>query len=142
MMEHFTEYTDQKLQVYNYHSITSIQVSSAFIPFCAFGGKFLGQRIDNFNIPVCNSFKPRLLNDNLCYEIDLNNITNKETIKEDIKTGFVFIMDYNEDRQVINRDNFKTKEQDGFVQVIKDLEDANNHATIHLNTIGNVKYFK
>ena len=121
---------------------TNNQVSSAFIPFCAFGGKFLGQMIHNFNIPVCNSFKPRLLNDNLCYEIDLNNIRNKGTIKEDIKSGFVFIMDFNEDRQVINSDNFTKKEQDGFVQVIKDLEHENNHATIHLNTIGKVKYFK
>ena len=92
------------------------QESSAFIPFCAFGGKFLGQMIHNFNIPVCNSFKPRLLNDHLCYEVDLNNIRNKETVKEDIKSGFVFVMDYNEDRQVINRDNSTTKEEDGFVQ--------------------------
>ena len=66
----------------------------------------------------------------------------KKTFKEDIKAGFVFIMDYNEDRQVIFRENFTTNEEDGFVQVIEDIDHANNHATIHLDTIGNVKYFK
>ena len=121
---------------------TNNQVSSAFIPFCAFGGKFLGQKIYHLKIPVCNSFQPTLLNDQMCYEIELDNMTNKKTIKEDIKAGFVFIMDYNEDRQVIFRENFTTKEEDGFVQLIEDIDHANNDATIHLNTIGSIKYFK
>ena len=47
---------------------------SAFIPFCDFGGNMLqmGVKIDQFDVPVCNSFQARILNDQLCYEVDLN----------------------------------------------------------------------
>ena len=111
------------------------QVSSAFIPFCAFGGKFLGQKIHNLTIPVCNSFQPTLLNDQMCYEIELNNMTNKKTVKEDIKAGFVFIMDYNEDRQVTFNKAQRSKDDFSFVKTI-DKSDDNQHAFIYLNTRG------
>ena len=31
-----------------------------------------GVNIDQFDIPVCTSFKATILNDQLCYEVDLN----------------------------------------------------------------------
>ena len=109
---------------------------SAFIPFCAFGGNILGEKIDTFRVPVCNIFQPRVLNDQLCYETDLNNITNKKTIGKDIKVGLVFVMDYNEDRQVTFEDNSAMVEEDAFVKMLMDHE--NDHdAMIHLDTIGN-----
>ena len=116
---------------------------SAFIPFCGFGGKILGQMIPNLMIPVCDNFQPRLLNDQLCYEIDLHNITNdKNPSVEDIKSGFVFVMDYNEDREGISKDNSTIDEEDGFVKMLKEQVHDKNQATIHLDTMGNVKYFK
>ena len=47
---------------------------SAFIPFCEFAGNLsiMGVKIDEFQYPICNSFKPRVMNDELCYEVDLN----------------------------------------------------------------------
>ena len=111
---------------------------SAFIPFCGFGGKILGQMIPNLKIPVCDSFQPRLLNDQLCYEIDLHNITNDEKpSNEDVKSGFVFVMDYNEDREGVSEDNSTVDEEDGFVKMLKEQVHDENHATIHLDTMGN-----
>ena len=111
---------------------------SAFIPFCGFGGKILGQIIPNLKIPVCDSFQPRLLNDQLCYEIDLHNITNDEKLNnEDVKSGFVFVMDYNEDREGVSEDNSTVDEEDGFVKMLKEQVHDENHATIHLDTMGN-----
>ena len=52
-------------------------------------------------MPVCNSFQAKIFNDQLCYELDLNNFTNKHNVQEELKSGFNFIMDYNEDRQVL-----------------------------------------
>ena len=51
---------------------------SAFIPFCEFGGDMsaMGVKIEEFDIPVCNSFQAKVLNDQLCYKVDLNRITN------------------------------------------------------------------
>ena len=111
---------------------------SAFIPFCGFGGKIMGQMIPNLKIPVCDSFQPRLLNDQLCYEIDLHNITNDEKpSNEDVKSGFVFVMDYNEDREGVSEDNSTLDEEDGFVKMLKEQVHDENHATIHLDTMGN-----
>ena len=61
----------------------------------------MGVKIDKFDIPVCNSFQAKIFNDQLCYELDLNNFTNKHNVQEELKSGFNFIMDYNEDRQVL-----------------------------------------
>ena len=38
--------------------------------------------------------------DQLCYEVDLNKYKNYDNIEQQLKLGFVFFMDYNEDRQV------------------------------------------
>ena len=32
----------------------------------------MGIMLDLFDVPVCNSFQARILNDQLCYEVDLN----------------------------------------------------------------------
>ena len=46
---------------------------TAFIPFCSFGGDMetLGAKTEKFEAPVCNSFKTHVRNDQLCYQIDL-----------------------------------------------------------------------
>ena len=55
---------------------------SAFIPFCDFGGNMsaMGVMIDQFNHPVCNSFQAKIINDQLCYEVDLNAYYDKNNI--------------------------------------------------------------
>ena len=37
----------------------------------------MGVKIDNMDIPVCNSFQDKILNNKHCYEIDLNRFTNQ-----------------------------------------------------------------
>ena len=110
---------------------------SAFIPFCEFGGNMsaMGVKIDQFPVPVCNSFKEKILNDQLCYEIDLNKYSNKDNIKRELDAGFVFLMDYNEERQVGFEEEFTTAENDSFTSKIIE-SDHSQHAAIYLNTIG------
>ena len=74
---------------------------SAFIPFCDFGGDMmvLGIKVDNFSVPVCNSFKARVLNDQLCYEVDVNEIISESFSAKDLKLGLVLLIDENMDRQ-------------------------------------------
>ena len=56
-------------------------------------------------VPTCNSFQAIVRNDQLCFEVDLNRFSNKENIEKELSTGFFFIMDYNEDRQVYDYNN-------------------------------------
>ena len=75
---------------------------SAFIPFCSFGEdkELMGKNIKGFFTPVCTSFKAKVLDDQLCYEVDLQyykeNMTN---IREQLKTGLVLVLNINKDRQ-------------------------------------------
>ena len=59
----------------------------------------LGVKIDQFDVPVCNSFKAKILNDQLCYEVDVNKIISKPFTANDLKLGLVLLIDENWDRQ-------------------------------------------
>ena len=76
----------------------------------------MGVKIDHFDVPVCNSFQAKVLNDQLCYEVDPNKFKNFSTVDELRKRLELKIyVDINEDRQAAFKDSiFK----------------------IHLNTLG------
>ena len=110
---------------------------SSFIPFCDFGGNMsaVGVKIDQFDVPVCNSFQDKILNDQLCYEVDLNKFSNKNNIANELKLGFNFIMDYNEDRQVTFDENDEEEKEVSLASSIVE-SDQDLNAFIYLNSIG------
>ena len=92
----------------------------------------MSHRIEHLQLPVCNSFQAKILNDQLCYEVDLNDFS--ENKKHELQSGFVFIMDYNEDKQVQNDKDGHQNQMAGLVRrVVK--SNYKQKATIHLNTI-------
>ena len=102
----------------------------------------MARKTDHFEVPVCNSFQAKVLNDQLCYEVDLNKYANNNNMKKALKSGFRFILDYNEDRQVktitesmlLNKDD----QIDWFDNLNPEAEaEKDNHAFIYLDTIGN-----
>ena len=108
---------------------------SALIPFCALGGNMsaMGVKIPNFSVPVCDSFQATILNDQLCYEVDLNIFSDNDNINKELKNGFVFLLDYNEDRQKAKY--FMRPVVGNFFERMV-TTDSRNHAIIYLNTIG------
>ena len=108
---------------------------SALIPFCDFGRSksTIGNMMEDYELPVCDSFKAKVLNDQLCYEVDLHEYRNDNNIG--LKSGLVFFMDYNEDRQVILKENDNMLEDDVFVDKV-DASLDDKKASIYLNTIG------
>ena len=109
---------------------------SAFIPFCEFGGNMsaMGVYDDKLKLHVCNSFQAKILNDQLCYEVDLQNLSKSHNIDDELKLGFYFVMDYNEDRQV----TFVEEENSQSPMILSEVlvVDDHKHAFIHLDTIG------
>ena len=63
----------------------------------------MGVKIPQFDVPVCNSFKAKVLNGRLCYEVDMKDLSRKANFN-DLKKGLVFVLDYNKDRQISNED--------------------------------------
>ena len=94
----------------------------------------MGVKIDQFDVPVCNSFEAKLLNDQLCYEVDLNKFSDKKNIEKELEIGFNFLMDYNKDRQVILGQSVSKMEL-GLGKNVA-ASDHNKHAYVYLNTIG------
>ena len=95
----------------------------------------MGAMIEPFENPVCNSFKARVHNDQLCYEVDLENLKNPDTIHLQLKLGLVFFMDYNEDKQVRFENSSRADATLSMGQAI-DGYNENENAIIYLNTIG------
>ena len=118
---------------------------SAFIPFCDFGGRMsvLGESMEPYDLPVCKSFQAKIWKDQLCYEVHLDKYKNKDNIDKDLELGLVFLLDYNEDRQVKLEEHNENKENPGLFVTKVDKSKDNDNAFIYLNTIGmiyDIKY--
>ena len=109
---------------------------SAFIPFCYFGKEFIGARIQEFEIPVCNIFKSRIYLDQLCYETNLQDLKDSQKIGKQLEKGLTLILDYNEERQ-----NYNIMEQNES-QTMKELYPDNGDVSIYLDTISLLHYKK
>ena len=96
----------------------------------------MGVKIEGFHIPVCSTFQAKIFNDQRCYEVDLNKFKNEKNIKNQLKLGLSFLMDYNEDRQIPLNQTYEKVMEDGLVRRIMKFND-NQQAFIYLNTIGN-----
>ena len=110
---------------------------SAFIPFCQFGVNMsvMGVKSDEFDVPVCDVFKAKAVNDQLCYEVDPNGFKDPSHIDRDLKRGLTLLIDYNEDRQVVFDNPTSIREDDIYGQFIQSKNEE--EVIIHMDTIGN-----
>ena len=115
------------------------QSPSAFIPFCEFGGRMEAmEKLESLNgskIPICNSFKAEIFNDQLCYGVDLKRYKNVNNPEKDLELGLVFLLDYNEDRQFASHKKSDNANNKSLVTTV-DESHNNKEAFIYLNTIG------
>ena len=80
---------------------------TAMIPFCEFGGNMsvMGVKIDQFDDPVCNSFRPKIVMDQLCYQVNPNEYKHEIDLQGDLSLSL--FIHYNEDRQLEDVDSSK-----------------------------------
>ena len=96
----------------------------------------VGVKIDRFNVPVCNCFQARILNDQLCYEVDLNRMKKEGNKHNELKLGFNFLLDYNEDRHTQGTvDKNFSQMKFGLASSLTQSEQS-HHAFVYLDTIG------
>ena len=134
----------EKLRLVNNHPVHIFDESgflspTAFIPFCSIGGdmEIVGTTSEQFDVPVCNSFKPQIRNDQLCYQIDLEDYKNKTNIENQLKEGLLLILDYNKERQIIQNNSLKRKNENKKGLFL--TSDELNSAKIHLDTISKLQ---
>ena len=78
---------------------------TALIPFCEFGGDMsvMGVKIDKIDVPFCNSFRPKIIQDQLCYTVDPNEFKHKIDLGGELSLSL--FLHYNEDRQMEDIDS-------------------------------------
>ena len=134
----FTFYKDFDIINHPVHIITKDNQTSpsAFIPFCDFGGdlSLMAIQTDQFEVPVCNSFQAKVLNDQLCYEIDPNEFNELKSSDNAMKKGLSFLVDFNEDRQVSYEKETAKKEDNLYGKFSRTIN--NEELMIYLDTIG------
>ena len=103
-----------------------ILMQTAMVPFCEFGGNMsvMGVKIDQFDSPVCSSFKDKILLDQFCYTVDPNEYIN--FIDKDTELSLTLFISYNEDRQLIEKE----------INNSKKIESYLNETSVIVNTIG------
>ena len=77
----------------------------------------MGVKIDQFDVPVCNSFRPKIIRDQLCYTVDPNEYKHKIDLEGDLSLSLFII--YNEDREMYLKNS------------------AEDYNVIRIETIGN-----
>ena len=110
---------------------------SAFIPFCEYSGNMMamGEMIEHFSLPVCNKFTPKILDGQLCYQVDVNSI---EVVNKKAGAKLTFLLDYNEDRHhdILSGNMFSPKNTPKSLDDMKGNKVINNEAMIYIDTIG------
>ena len=73
---------------------------TALIPFCEFQNNMsvMGENIDKLDVPVCNSFRPKIIKDQVCYTVDPNEYKHRIDLNGELSLS-IFIHS-NEDRQM------------------------------------------
>ena len=115
---------------------------SAFIPFCSFQGSpdLLSREFANFSLPVCTSFKKRLLNGQLCYQIDVNTLVNETTAAGLQRGGLALLVDANAEYDL---NTFrKAPEEDIFDDFTEEFFEAeeSEKIMIHIETISKISF--
>ena len=104
---------------------------SAFIPFCIFGNKKIGEKINDFEVPVCNIFVAKNWNDQVCYELDLSLLKDEGDINHQLKDGILLILDFNEERQFEKDKNSEKVEEERKIL----FEEEENTVQVHIDSI-------
>ena len=89
---------------------------------------------DEFDFPVCISFRDKILNDQLCYEVDPNEFNKLKSSEDALKKGLSFLVDFNEDRQVSCEKETVKRENNLYGKFSQTIN--NEKLMVYLNTIG------
>ena len=62
----------------------------------------VGRNVDHFQAPVCTAFRERVVNDQLCYGIDVNGLRDDLDWEEALQSGLSLVLDTNQEYDVRN----------------------------------------
>ena len=97
-----------------------------------------GKTTDRFLTPVCNIFRQTILDGELCYQADVNELRERVDRNKIASEGFVFLLDYNSDRMAsVQQGDEKTVDE---VPMFEKDHGNRDQAMIYIETLGNYDY--
>ena len=111
---------------------------SALIPFCAYNGdmNITGQYIPGLDIPICNKFRPTILDGQLCYAIDMKDVLKEKVTRPGRGFGLMLAIEQKVKKSKEGSHNFEPSLQQGRLYTKIDIPEFSS--SIHLNNL--VKY--
>ena len=107
--------------------------ASAFIPFCSFGGMgALGEESTRFSLPVCTGFRKRILDEKLCYVMDVNRFKDKLKVETLQEVGLSMLVDVNDEfdlREISTKNIEKEKTFKDFTEEFVRVEESDKIMT-------------
>ena len=96
----------------------------------------MGEKMEHFDYPVCSKFKPSLLNGQLCYQIDVNDINTGELTA---LPKLIFLLDYNDEKMMTTDIKSHLEFPNNMLEMQKNDETTHN-AMIYIETLGLMHY--
>ena len=96
---------------------------SALVPFCSYQGTFLGHEMHEIgNITVCDKFQPIVIENHLCYSLDMSKLDKKPS-KSGKSRGLFLLVDSNPYQLNTPKNDFgKTRADTSFKMYVHTLE--------------------
>ena len=98
----------------------------------------MGVKIDQFELPVCNKFKPRVLKGQLCFQVDVNEFQDQIDMEKGMKKGLIIVMDYNFERVSTESGKAVDMALTYDLQNLQEMMDKSQDAMIYIETLGRV----
>ena len=97
----------------------------------------MGENIKQFSQPVCRSFRRKILKDQACYEVDVNQVTDETQTAENMNIGLGFLYDNNEERFLHSHDNGGGRKNNnlGFLNNFVTLEETQK-TLVYISSLG------
>ena len=96
----------------------------------------MGEKISDFDIPVCSKFKPTILGGRLCYQIDINEFVDQVDSEKLMSHGLIFMLDYNEDMLGLDINTDLENSLDETISDFKAKDQRKKEAMIYIETLG------
>ena len=111
---------------------------SALIPFCAYDGdmNITGQYVPGLDFPICNKFRPSLLDGQLCYTLDMKDVLKDKVTRPGRGFGLTLAIEQKVTALEQSSNDFGALLQQGRLYTKIDIPEFSS--SIHLNNL--VKY--
>ena len=98
----------------------------------------MGVKIDQFELPVCNKFKQKIVRGRRCFQVDVNEFKDQVDDEKVVENGLMLVLDYNEDKMMRDNVHEVGTSLSNDLSELHRKHDDEHEAMIYIETLGRV----